>query len=133
MQYSQSIDDFARTTNDEQWIHMDPDRARRESPFGTPVAHGFLTLSLLTPLLASCVTFPFARLVVNYGFDRVRFIAPVPAGSRVFGRFALSTVSRTPGGARLAWNAEVVLANGTTAVASTWLMLVESTTVAGTA
>ena len=119
------IDEFARTTLDEQWIHVDAERARRESPYGTTIAHGFLSLALLTPLLEACVAFPFARIFVNYGFERVRFIAAVPAESEVFGRFSLATVTPGADGVRLAWQAEIVLAtSGTPAVAATWLMLI---------
>ncbi len=77
------IDQFAQATGDRQWIHCDPQRARRESPFGTTVAHGFLTLSLLPRLLEAAFELSGVRLLVNYGLNRVRFPAPVPAGARV--------------------------------------------------
>jgi acyl dehydratase len=118
------IDEFARATSDSQWIHVDPERARRESPFGKTVAHGFLSLSLLSPLLNDCVAFPFARLVLNFGFERIRFIAPVPAGSSVIGRFRLLDVTRTEAGARLLWGAEISIAGASKpAVAANWLLL----------
>ncbi|BDV44716.1 MaoC family dehydratase [Geotalea uraniireducens] len=89
------IDRFAEVTGDRQWIHIDPERARRESPYGTTVAHGFLTLSLL-PLLTQSNhpdhfqrNYPGMRLRVNYGLNRVRFPAPVLAGSRVRARTVL--------------------------------------------
>ncbi len=90
------IDAFAEVTGDRQWIHTDPARARLESPYGTTVAHGFLTLSLIPGLTASNTPefmdrhFPGMRLRVNYGLNRVRFPAPVPAGSRVRARMALT-------------------------------------------
>ena len=78
------IDDFARCTGDRQWIHVDRMRARDESPFGSTVAHGFLTLSLLAPTLFELVLSRVAmRQVVNYGLDKVRFLAPVRSGRRV--------------------------------------------------
>ncbi len=77
------IDQFAQATGDRQWIHCDPQRARRESPFGTTVAHGFLTLSLLPRLLGAAFELSGVRLLVNYGLNRVRFPAPVPAGTYV--------------------------------------------------
>lgn len=101
------IDDFARLTNDAQWIHVDVERARRESPYGAPIAHGFLTLSLLTPLIESAIDLRNVRFTVNYGFDRVRFISGVPAGSEIAATFAIERVERLPDGARVAWLAEV--------------------------
>ena len=92
-----TIDAFAAATGDGQFIHTDPDRARA-GPFGTTVAHGFLTLSLLSAMLDQAgPPVPGAAASVNYGFDRVRFVAPVPAGARVRGVFTLSAV--TPRGA----------------------------------
>ena len=83
------IDAFARTTEDEQFIHVDPDRARA-TPFGGTIAHGFLTLSLLSAMTYDANP-PLDGVVmgVNYGFDKLRFLAPVPAGSKVRGRFKL--------------------------------------------
>jgi len=80
---------FADATDDHQWIHLDADRAARESPYGGTVAHGFLTLALLPAMLASCVSLGAARLTVNYGVNKVRFPAAVPAGSRIRGRFGV--------------------------------------------
>ncbi|REE18207.1 acyl dehydratase [Paraburkholderia sp. BL27I4N3] len=79
----EDIDLFARATGDYQWIHTDPERARRESPFGVAVAHGFLTLSLLPALMAKTIKVNDVRMGVNYGLNRVRFTAPVPIESRV--------------------------------------------------
>ena len=78
------INEFADCTGDRQWIHVDVDRARRESPFGGPVAHGYLTLSLIGPLSLDVGVVPSdAAAGFNYGLDKVRFLAPVPAGGRV--------------------------------------------------
>ncbi len=101
------IDEFARVINDPQWIHIDPERARRESPLGTTIAHGFLTLSLLSTLIAECVSMPTARMSLNYGFDRVRFVSPVPSGAQIRGVFTLEDVRPIPGGAQATWRAEV--------------------------
>jgi acyl dehydratase len=94
------IDRFAEVTGDVQWIHTDPERASRESPYGTTVAHGILTLSLL-PLLTESNhpdffqrNYPGMRMRVNYGFDRVRFPAPVRAGSRIRARTVLHAVEK---------------------------------------
>ncbi len=84
------IDAFANITGDWQFIHVDPDRAARETPFGGSIAHGFLTLSLLSAMGAQVLPRPEGLAVgVNYGFDKLRFLSPVPAGSRVRGRFWL--------------------------------------------
>jgi len=83
---------FAETTEDRQWIHLDTERAKRESPFGTTIAHGFLTLSLISHLMQQTVQVRGGfRLVVNYGLNRVRFPAPVRGGSRIRGRFTLAS------------------------------------------
>ena len=88
-----NINAFAEITGDHQWIHVDVDRARRESPFGTPVAHGFLTLSLLAASVQEAGIVPAdARGAINYGLDNVRFIAPVPAGATVTASFALKDI-----------------------------------------
>ncbi|MDY0296524.1 MAG: MaoC family dehydratase [Acidobacteriota bacterium] len=77
------IDRFAAATGDFQWIHTDVERAKRESPFGTTIAHGYLTLSLLPPLLAQLVETRNSRMTVNYGVENLRFRQAVPAGARV--------------------------------------------------
>ena len=87
------INEFADCTGDRQWIHVDVDRARRESPFGGPVAHGYLTLSLIGPLSLDVGVVPSdAAAGFNYGLDKVRFLAPVPAGGRVRLRIVLDNV-----------------------------------------
>ena len=92
------IDAFAAATGDPQWIHTDPGRAA-EGPFGTTIAHGFLTLALCVPMLYEVLP-PSGALVVNYGANRVRFPAPVPAGGRVRGRFRVLSVEDTDAGSR---------------------------------
>jgi acyl dehydratase len=100
------IDRFADATNDQQWIHTDPRRAA-EGPFGTTVAHGFLTLSLLSPLFDELVAFEDAALSINYGLDRVRFPAPVPVWSRVRATFAVESVTQLEGGIQATFAARV--------------------------
>lgn len=94
------IDQFAQATGDHQWIHTDPVRAAA-GPFGTTVAHGFLTLSLVPMLFDSGFAIADVKMGVNYGLNRVRFTAPVPAGGRVRGRFLLLGYEPLPGGAQL--------------------------------
>ena len=77
------IDDFARLSGDDQWIHVDVERAKRESPFGQTIAHGNLTLSLIDGMRRALVTTTGFKLGVNYGWNKVRFPAPVPSGSKV--------------------------------------------------
>ena len=91
---------FADATNDHQWIHVDPERAKA-GPFGATIAHGFMTLSLLPEMAASAMQVLDTRMGVNYGLNRVRFPAPVPAGSRVRGRFKLLKFEPIDGGAQL--------------------------------
>jgi acyl dehydratase len=93
-----AIDTFADVTGDHQFIHVDPEAAAR-TPFGGTVAHGFLTLSLLSQMAAGVMLVPEGiRMAVNYGFDRVRFIAPVRSGSRVRGRFTLQSMEEKRAG-----------------------------------
>jgi acyl dehydratase len=96
----ETIDAFASATGDHQWIHVDVERARA-GPFGAPVAHGFMTLSLLPEMSASAMEVLDTRMGVNYGLNRVRFPAPVPAGSRLRGRFKLLKFEPIDGGAQL--------------------------------
>jgi acyl dehydratase len=84
------INQFAEATEDRQWIHVDRERTKKESPYGTTIAHGFLTLSLISYLMKQALQVRGgARLVVNYGLNRVRFPSPVREGSRIRGRFTL--------------------------------------------
>ena len=91
------IDEFARATDDPQWIHVDPVRAA-EGPFGTTVAHGYLTLSLCVPLMGQALQLTGYRMGINYGVNRVRFPAPLPSGSRIRGRFTVQSVDEVEGG-----------------------------------
>jgi acyl dehydratase len=101
------IDTFARAVDDPQWIHVDRSRAKR-SPFGGTIAHGFLTLSLLSHLSERTFSFAERKMGVNYGLNRVRFTAPVPSGSRVRARFTLKKFERLEdGGIQVTWNAVV--------------------------
>ena len=102
------IDQFAAATGDHQWIHVDPVRAK-SGPFGTTVAHGFLTLSLIPELFETAFAIADVRMGVNYGLNKVRFTAPVPAGARVRGRFALLGYEPIEQGAQLTVLATVEL------------------------
>jgi acyl dehydratase len=98
------IDTFADATGDRQWIHIDVERAKRESPFGTTIAHGFLTMSLLSHFLNNAVEFGGTRMGVNYGLNRLRFTAPVRVGSRLRARFKVNRVDAIDGGAQVTWD-----------------------------
>jgi len=98
------INQFADATGDHQWIHVDVERARRESPFGTTIAHGFLTLSLLSHFLNNSLEFGNSKMGVNYGCNRLRFTAPVKAGSRLRARFKLKEFQRIEGGVQMLWD-----------------------------
>jgi len=91
------IQQFADATLDHQWIHIDVERARRESPFKAPIAHGFLTLSLLPHFMHEAIEIKSGvRMGVNYGLNRVRFVSPVPAGSNIRARFTLQSMKDIP-------------------------------------
>ena len=95
------IDEFARATDDSQWIHTDPTR-EAEGPFGATIAHGFLTLSLVVPFFEQAMpAVEGYRLTLNYGLNRVRFTAPVPSGTRIRGRFRIEGVEEVSGGEQL--------------------------------
>jgi acyl dehydratase len=98
---------FADATGDHQWIHVDPDRAKSESPYGATVAHGFLTLSLIATLLRETADVEGVRMSVNYGLNRVRFTAPVIAGSRIRGRFVPASVEESEDGVKVVWSVTV--------------------------
>ena len=103
------IDTFARAIEDFQWIHVDRERAKA-SPFGGTIAHGFLTLSLLSHLSETTFSYAGRRMGVNYGLNRVRFTAPVPSGGRVRARFTLGKYEQLDGnGVQLTWNTLVEL------------------------
>ena len=88
------IDRFADLTGDHQWIHVDPERARRESPFGSTIAHGFLTVSLLSQLSQEAINVQGSfKMRINYGFNRLRFVSPVRTGSKIRARFTAQKVT----------------------------------------
>jgi acyl dehydratase len=95
------VNTFADATDDHQWIHVDVERASRESPFGGPVGHGFLTLSLFVPMWSQVLTVTDATMAVNYGLNRVRFPAPVPVGSKIRLAATLADVREITGGLML--------------------------------
>ena len=92
------IDAFASCTGDRQWIHVDVERAKRESPFRGPIAHGYLTLAMVAPLAMQVGVIPSHAAGLNYGIDKVRFLAPVPAGARVRLRVVLAGIEPREGG-----------------------------------
>lgn len=94
------INTFADATGDHQWIHVDPQRAA-QGPFGTTIAHGYLTLSLIPMLSADVVRVDSARMGINYGLNKVRFPAPVPVGSKVRATFELLSVEDVDGGVQV--------------------------------
>ncbi|MET0716868.1 MAG: MaoC family dehydratase [Pseudoxanthomonas sp.] len=106
------IQRFADATGDQQWIHTDPQRAQRESPFKNTIAHGYLTLSLLPHLFASCLRIDGVGVSLNYGLDRVRFPAPLPVGRRIRARLALEKLETVSGGVQAHWAATVELERG---------------------
>ncbi|MCV2490603.1 MaoC family dehydratase [Geodermatophilus sp. YIM 151500] len=95
------VDRFAEATGDDQWIHVDVERAKRESPFGGPVAHGYLTLSLLPMLIPQIVDITGFRMGVNYGAEKIRFPAPVPVGSRVRASAVMEDARAFEGGVQM--------------------------------
>jgi acyl dehydratase len=108
MAVSQSqINTFADATGDHQWIHVDEARAAAETPFKSTIAHGFLTLSLLSALLRGTITVHGLRMAINYGLNRVRFVSPVPAGARIRARVTLASVTPIDGGVQAAWTIAV--------------------------
>lgn len=97
------INQFAEATEDRQWIHTDPERAARESPFKGTIAHGFLTLSLLSELMKRAISVGGVRMGINYGLNRVRFVSPVATEARIRGRFILSALEEFQGGQQATW------------------------------
>ncbi len=109
------IQQFAEATGDQQWIHTDPARALRESPYRSTIAHGYLTFSLLPYLTESCLRIEGVGMVINYGLDRVRLPAPVLAGQRVRARVMLDRLDRldaVAGGVQAHWSAMIELEDG---------------------
>jgi acyl dehydratase len=118
------INRFAAATGDFQWIHVDVARAERESNTRTTIAHGLLTLSLLPKFLAEGVELAGVRMGVNYGFNRVRFTAPVPSGARVRARFAIAALEELEGGVQITWGVTVELeGDQRPALVAEWLNL----------
>jgi acyl dehydratase len=97
----EAVNKFADATADHQWIHIDVERAKKESPYGGPIAHGYLTLSLVVPLIAQVLTVTDVAMGVNYGLNKVRFPAPVPVGSKVRASVTLKNVEEVAGGLQL--------------------------------
>ena len=97
----ESINLFADATGDHQWIHVDVERATKESPFGGPIAHGYLTLSLLIPMWSQVLNVTDTKMGVNYGLNKVRFPSPVPVGSKVRLTVSLANVEETKGGLQI--------------------------------
>src|SRR5882724_13688523 len=119
----EQIDKFAEVTGDNQRIHVDAQRAKRESPYGAPIAHGFLTMSLLSGLIKEAVEVQGNyKMRINYGFNRLRFTGGVPAGSRVRAKYVLSSVKDVEGGVEIAWGVTVeVEGQAKPALVAEWL------------
>ncbi len=103
----QRVNLFAQATDDPQWIHVDVERAKRESPFGGTIAHGYLTLSLLPRFFEEQVDFPFGSMSINYGLNKVRFPSPMKVDGRARGRFSLLAVERHPDCVQSTWKMTV--------------------------
>ena len=117
------IDAFANATGDHQWIHVDPERARTGTRFGTTIAHGFLTLSLVSALVGDAVTVDGVRMALNYGLNRVRFVSPVPSGSRIRARVALAKVEDMADSVQAIWNVTIERDGGDKpAVVAEWIV-----------
>ncbi|MFK0108354.1 MaoC family dehydratase [Streptomyces sp. NPDC091217] len=106
------IDTFADATGDHQWIHVDPERAAK-GPFGAPIAHGYLTLSLFIPLFTELLDVQGVTTKVNYGLNKVRFPSPVKAGSRIRLTARLTEVEDVPGGVQIAVDGTIEIEGGT--------------------
>jgi acyl dehydratase len=107
------VNQFAEATGDHQWIHVDVDRANAESPFGGPIAHGYLTLALSNLFLPQLISVPAASAGVNYGTGKVRFPAPVPVGSRVRGGAEMTAVDEISGGLQTTITITIEVEGGT--------------------
>ena len=117
------IDAFADATGDRQWIHVDAERARTGTPFGATIAHGFLTLSLISALVRDAVTVDGVRMALNYGLNRVRFVSPVPSGSRIRARVALAKVEDMADSIQAIWNVTIERDGGDKpAVVAEWIV-----------
>jgi acyl dehydratase len=118
------INEFADATGDHQWIHIDVERAKTDSPFHSTIAHGFLTLSLMPYLAAQAVKVEGDfKMGINYGLNRLRFVSPVLAGSRARGRFTLQSVEDFAGGHQITWSVTVETEGGQKpALVAEWLV-----------
>jgi acyl dehydratase len=105
------IQRFADATDDQQWIHVDVERAK-QGPFGTPIAHGYLTLSLLSHFLPQLLSVPSAKMAINYGCNKVRFPAPVPVGSRIRGSGEVVEATEVAGGVQVVVRVAVEVESG---------------------
>ena len=101
------ISTFADCTIDHQWIHVDPDRAKSESVYGSTIAHGFLTLSLVPYFLENCIEYHFAKSSINYGLNKVRFPHAVTVGSRIRARFKIIELKTIEGGIQIEWGIQI--------------------------
>jgi acyl dehydratase len=101
------IEQFADASGDRQWIHVDQARAATESPFKTTIAHGFLTLSLVSTLIRDAIQFGPLRMAINYGLNRVRFVSPVPSGARIRARITVHGVEEVAGAIQVTWLATI--------------------------
>ena len=117
------IDAFADATGDRQWIHVDAERARTGTPFGATIAHGFLTLSLISALVRDAVTVDGVRMALNYGLNRVRFVSPVPSGSRIRARVTLAKIDDMADSIQAIWNVTIERDGGDKpAVVAEWIV-----------
>jgi len=117
------IDAFADATGDRQWIHVDAERARTGTPFGATIAHGFLTLSLVSALVRDTVTVDGVRMALNYGLNRVRFVSPVPSGSRIRARVVLAKIDDMVDSIQAIWNFTIERDGGDKpAVVAEWIV-----------
>ncbi len=106
------INQFGEATGDLQWIHVDAERAKNESPYKQTIAHGFLTVSLLSELAKSAMEIGNLKMAINYGLNRVRFVAPVFSGSKIRGRFMLAAITEIRDGIQANWNVTIESDNG---------------------
>jgi acyl dehydratase len=117
------IDQFAEATGDHQWIHVDPVRAAAELPSKSTIAHGFLTLALLSTLIRESIRFTGLRMAINYGLNRVRFVSPVPSGSRIRAHITLQTIEAVSDGFQATWLATIEREGGEKpAAVAEWLV-----------
>jgi acyl dehydratase len=106
------INQFADATGDHQWIHVDPAKAASESPFKTTIAHGFLTLSLVSTLMRDAIQLSGLRMAINYGLNKVRFVSPVASGARVRARITPIAMDDVGGGFQVTWQVTIEREHG---------------------